>query len=565
AWDSCDSGTFCAEVEVYRKNVSFEIMKLYPTRRANMDKENRDEVKLEEASVRITRARAKALGTVGGLPPQKPPLKQEQRQVQPNSKRAAPDNNKLRVSACLQDKKRAVLKDSTNTFYVNSNVTCLHASKVLPSQARKATVKKNVKVVPTICIDPLVEEDTREKVAEDIAKTRTQESILAVNLKRHLTIQPNEFTSVQEQDVADPMLLEQTSNKRARIRSPSRKGETFSSALFTQTVLSEKFLSTGNNAEEVELSENLEASDGMAIAIIDSAHKDPQMCSVYAANIYTNLRVTELDRRPSVNYMEMLQRDVTQGMRGILIDWLVEVSEEYRLVPDTLYLTVNLIDRYLSEKYIGKQRLQLLGITCMLIASKYEEICAPRVEEFCFITDNTYKREEVCSNLVLEYRSFCLFKMSRGATLHLYILKRLSQIVLKMESHILNVLGFQLSAATTKKFLRRFIQAAQSMYKVPRIQLEFLSNYLAELSLTDHSFLKFLPSLIAASAVFLARWTLDQSDNPWNLTLQHYTSYQASDLKATVVELHELQLNTKGSSLNAIREKYKQQKVRSFC
>ncbi|KAK3003967.1 hypothetical protein RJ639_019563 [Escallonia herrerae] len=548
-----------------------------------MDKENRDAAKLEEASVRITRARAKALGTAGGLPPQKPPLKQEQRQVQPNSKRAAPDNNKLRVSACLQDKKRAVLKDSTNTFCDNSKITCLHATKVLPSQARKANVKKNVKVVPTICIDPLVEEDTREKVAEDIAKTRTQESILAANLKRHLMIQPNEFTSVQEQDVADAdlMLLEQTSNKRARIQSPSQKGN----------------LLWGNNAE-VELSENLEASDGMAIAIIDSDHKDPQMCSVYAANIYTNLCVTEvcindlpsytntvifidkpmvlhmlydtlyylqlvnaifffttrsitisdilyvfqLDRRPSVNYMQMLQRDVTQGMRGILIDWLVElsldinnglfqVSEEYRLVPDTLYLTVNLIDRYLSEKYIGKQRLQLLGITCMLIASKYEEICAPRVEEFCFITDNTYKREEV----------------------------------LKMESHILNVLGFQLSAATTKKFLRRFIQAAQSMYKVPCIQLEFLSNYLAELSLTEYSFLKFLPSLIAASAVFLARWTLDQSDNPWNLTLQHYTSYHASDLKATVVELHELQLNTKGSSLNAIREKYKQQKVRSFC
>ncbi|KAK3010446.1 hypothetical protein RJ639_010655 [Escallonia herrerae] len=534
-------------LQVYRKNVSFEIMKLYPTRRSNMDKENRDAAKLEEASVRITRARAKALGTAGGLPPQKPPLKQEQRQVQPNSKRAAPDNNKLRVSACLQDKKRAVLKDSTNTFCDNSKITCLHATKVLPSQARKANVKKNVKVVPTICIDPLVEEDTREKVAEDIAKTRTQESILAANLKRHLMIQPNEFTSVQEQDVADAdlMLLEQTSNKRARIQSPSQKGN----------------LLWGNNAEEVELSENLEASDGMAIAIIDSDHKDPQMCSVYAANIYTNLRVTEvcindlpsytntvifidkpmvlhmlydtlyylqlvnaifffttrsitisdilyvfqLDRRPSVNYMQMLQRDVTQGMRGILIDWLVElssdinnglfqVSEEYRLVPDTLYLTVNLIDRYLSEKYIGKQRLQLLGITCMLIASKYEEICAPRVEEFCFITDNTYKREEV-----------------------------------------------------------------------PRIQLEFLSNYLTELSLTEYSFLKFLPSLIAASAVFLARWTLDQTDNPWNLTLQHYTSYQASDLKATVVELHELQLNTKGSSLNAIREKYKQQKVRSFC
>ncbi|KAL2236964.1 UNVERIFIED_CONTAM: Cyclin-A2-1 [Sesamum indicum] len=123
-----------------------------------------------------------------------------------------------------------------------------------------------------------------------------------------------------------------------------------------------------------------------------------------------------------------------------------QVSEEYRLVPDTLYLTVNLIDRFLSENYIEKQKLQLLGVTCMLIASKYEEICAPRVEEFCFITDNTYTKEE-------------------------------------------------------------------------------------------------------------------------NPTLEHYTRYKTSELKTAVRELQDLQLNTSGCMLNAVREKYRQPKVRleSFC
>lgn len=48
---------------------------------------------------------------------------------------------------------------------------------------------------------------------------------------------------------------------------------------------------------------------------------------------------------------------------------LYQVSEEYKLVPDTLYLTVNLIDRFLSHNYVEKQRLQLLGVTCTLIAS----------------------------------------------------------------------------------------------------------------------------------------------------------------------------------------------------
>lgn len=117
-----------------------------------------------------------------------------------------------------------------------------------------------------------------------------------------------------------------------------------------------------------------------------------------------------------------------------------------------------------------------------------------------------------------------------------------------------------------------------------------MANYLAELTLIDYSFLKFLPSLIAASAVFLARWTLDQSKHPWvcslsafrshfpftswmnkttkittcllqNPTLEHYTRYKASELKTTVSALQDLQLNANQCSLKAICEKYKQPKV----
>ncbi|XP_057493294.1 cyclin-A2-2-like isoform X2 [Actinidia eriantha] len=126
-----------------------------------------------------------------------------------------------------------------------------------------------------------------------------------------------------------------------------------------------------------------------------------------------------------------------------------------------------------------------------------------------------------------------------------------------MESQVLNFLGFQLSVPTTKKFLRRFIQVAQVSCRVPCVEMEFLTNYLAELTLVGYSFLKFLPSLIAASAVFLARWTLNQLDHPWNTTLEYYTSYVISDLKDTVLALQELQLNTQGCSLNAVHEKYR--------
>ncbi|ANM70898.1 cyclin a2;1 [Arabidopsis thaliana] len=271
-----------------------------------------------------------------------------------------------------------------------------------------------------------------------------------------------------------------------------------------------------------------DVTDCVQIVDIDSGVQDPQFCSLYAASIYDSINVAELEQRPSTSYMVQVQRDIDPTMRGILIDWLVEVSEEYKLVSDTLYLTVNLIDRFMSHNYIEKQKLQLLGITCMLIASKYEEISAPRLEEFCFITDNTYTRLEVLS----------------------------------MEIKVLNSLHFRLSVPTTKTFLRRFIRAAQASDKVPLIEMEYLANYFAELTLTEYTFLRFLPSLIAASAVFLARWTLDQSNHPWNQTLQHYTRYETSALKNTVLAMEELQLNTSGSTLIAIHTKYNQQKFK---
>uniref|UniRef100_A0A2N9I3W3 Uncharacterized protein n=1 Tax=Fagus sylvatica TaxID=28930 RepID=A0A2N9I3W3_FAGSY len=120
-------------------------------------------------------------------------------------------------------------------------------------------------------------------------------------------------------------------------------------------------------------------------------------------------------------------------------------------------------------------------------------------------------------------------------------------------------------APTAKTFLRRFLRAAQASYKTPSLELEYLANFLAELTLIDYGFLNYLPSVIAASAVFLARWTLEQSNHPWNPTLEHYTSYTTSDLKTTVLALQDLQLNTTGCPLSAIRMKYRQQKFKSVA
>ncbi|XP_028802371.1 cyclin-A2-1-like [Neltuma alba] len=450
--------------------------------------------------VRITRARARALGSLGGIPPSsRPSFMQEQKRAHPTkSKRAASDENKASVVTMdgLQNKRRAVLRDVTN-ICENSNDKSTDASSF---QAKGGKNTKSASVVSTEASS--TQEDVKTKLAEELSKIRMVESRNTTNaFKLEDKMPPQRCMSNGTEDClsAGPMLSTQDS------------------------VMSDEILT----APDKEIGK-LRASDDLGIVDIDSELKDSQVWSLYAPDIYNNIRVTELERRPSTDYMEKLQQDINPNMRGILIDWLVEVSEEYRLVPDTLYLTVNLIDRFLSISLTTKQKLQLVGVACMLIASKYEEICAPRVEDFCFITDNTYTRDEV----------------------------------LKMESEVLNLLHFQLSVPTTKTFLRRYIQVAQCSYKLPCVELEFLANYLAELTLVEYSFLKFLPSLVAASAIFLARWTLNQSEHPWSPTLEHYTSYKTPQLKASVLALEDLQLNTKSCSLNAIREKYRLQKFK---
>jgi len=96
----------------------------------------------------------------------------------------------------------------------------------------------------------------------------------------------------------------------------------------------------------------------------------------YFNDIYNYLRESEVKRLPKSNYMTK-QPDISHSMRSILVDWLVEVAEEYKLHTETLYLAVSYIDRFLSYMSVQRSKLQLVGTACMFIAAKYEEIYPP--------------------------------------------------------------------------------------------------------------------------------------------------------------------------------------------
>ncbi|CAL5341295.1 unnamed protein product [Camellia sinensis] len=86
------------------------------------------------------------------------------------------------------------------------------------------------------------------------------------------------------------------------------------------------------------------------------------------------------------------QPEINSKMRSILIDWLTEVHRMFELMPETLYLTINIVDRYLSMNVVPRRELQLVGISSMLIACKYEEIWAPEVKRIILLRERADSR-----------------------------------------------------------------------------------------------------------------------------------------------------------------------------
>ena len=121
---------------------------------------------------------------------------------------------------------------------------------------------------------------------------------------------------------------------------------------------------------------------------------DLQFAEEYQEEIIPYLISLEYKKRINPNYM-LKQSDINEKMRMILIDWLIEVHLKFKLLPETLFLTINFIDRYLQNNQTKRDKLQLIAVSSLLIACKYEEIYPPEISSFVYITDNAYKKEDI--------------------------------------------------------------------------------------------------------------------------------------------------------------------------
>ena len=215
------------------------------------------------------------------------------------------------------------------------------------------------------------------------------------------------------------------------------------------------------------------------------------------------------------DYMKQ-QHEITETMRAILVDWLVEVQESFELNHETLYTAVKVTDIYLSKKQVKKEDLQLVGATACLIACKIDERIPPLVDDFLYVCDDAYTRDEL----------------------------------MKMERKMLKVVGFDLGYSLSYRFLRRYGRVCKVSMPVLT-----LARYILEFSLMEYSLnVNTSESMLAASCLVLAFKM--KGITGYQATLEYYSGYQLTELSDIVQTLLTMLKRPAKENLKTVRSKY---------
>jgi G2/mitotic-specific cyclin 3/4 len=215
---------------------------------------------------------------------------------------------------------------------------------------------------------------------------------------------------------------------------------------------------------------------------VEDEQWDTSMVAEYGDEIFEYMHSLEERMKPNASYMDH-QAEIQWSMRSVLMDWLVQVHNRFTLLPETLFLAVNYVDRFLSCKVVSLGKLQLVGATALFVAAKYEEINCPSVQEIVYMVDGAYTADEV----------------------------------LKAERFMLSMLQFELGWPGPMSFLRRISKADDY-----DLETRTLSKYFLEITVMDERFVGCAPSFLSAGAHCLARFMLKKGD--WVSSYRLYTS-----------------------------------------
>eukprot|EP00929_Paragymnodinium_shiwhaense_P000381 TRINITY_DN100628_c0_g1_i1.p1 TRINITY_DN100628_c0_g1~~TRINITY_DN100628_c0_g1_i1.p1 ORF type:complete len:558 (-),score=153.34 TRINITY_DN100628_c0_g1_i1:221-1894(-) len=252
--------------------------------------------------------------------------------------------------------------------------------------------------------------------------------------------------------------------------------------------------------------------------------EDPQHVPEYACDIMQHLLKSEAAAVPRAGFMER-QPHVNEKMRAILVDWLVDVHRKYKLRPETLFLGISIVDRSLDKLTVLRKHLQLVGVTAMLLASKFEEVFPPQVKEFIYVTDKAYSHEEV----------------------------------MNMEVSLLAALDFKICQPTAYQFADRYSRVNRCTEAH-----RDLVGYLLELTLMDVKLASKTPSHLAAGALYLSNKLLRKSPS-WPAALARSTRMSDAFVKESAKAICALLEQAETNSLQAVRKKYSQQKYHSVA
>ncbi|AJV66396.1 ALS_1a_G0037850.mRNA.1.CDS.1 [Saccharomyces cerevisiae] len=221
---------------------------------------------------------------------------------------------------------------------------------------------------------------------------------------------------------------------------------------------------------------------------LDDDTHDVVMVVEYASDIFYYLRELEVKYRPNPYYMQN-QVELTWPFRRTMIDWLVQLHFRFQLLPETLYLTINIVDRFLSKKTVTLNRFQLVGVSALFIAAKFEEINCPTLDDLVYMLENTYTRDDI----------------------------------IRAEQYMIDTLEFEIGWPGPMPFLRRISKADDYDFE-PRT----LAKYLLETTIVEPKLVAAAPSWLAAGAYFLSRTILGSND--WSLKHVFYSGYTSSQI-----------------------------------
>jgi len=230
---------------------------------------------------------------------------------------------------------------------------------------------------------------------------------------------------------------------------------------------------------------------------VEDEQWDTSMVAEYGDEIFGYMKKLEQKLMPNPRYMDQ-QQEIQWSMRAVLVDWVVQVHQRFSLLPETLFLTVNYIDRFLSCKIVSLAKLQLVGATALFVAAKYEEVNCPTIQEIIYMVDGGYSVDEL----------------------------------LKAERFMLSMLQFELGWPGPMSFLRRISKADDY-----DLETRTLAKYFLEITIMDERMVGCAPSYTAAAAHCMARMMLGKGE--WSVPHVHFSGYtyvQISVLLQVILE-----------------------------